>query len=276
MAIRRRYLKFFLILLFVPALVLAEVAGPPLPLSLEEGLLPFDCAVCHDQMARRLEQSPCRHELPGAARPETGCYRCHVDTRQACRFATVRDAEPSYLHNLRLSWPREGRYRLRLRSKNTRGDSICPPRGAYGFDTLRRGEAPAELDPGQENPGRLQISKVSLRRLREGGGLLSWETNLRADAEAVCWPAEAREHLPLKDERSAGIAGCRECHPPQVWIVSHPVGVSLRPSMQECDLPVGKGSEIICATCHDPHGSRQACLLRKDEDGLCRTCHKGY
>jgi predicted CXXCH cytochrome family protein len=274
-AVRRRYLKFFLILLFVPAAVLAEVAGVPLPLSLEEGEpLPFDCATCHAQMARRLEHSACLHELPGTPRPEVRCCLCHVDTRQACRFATVRDEEPKYLHTLKLSWPREGRYRLRLRSKNTRGDSIRPPQGAYSFDTRQEGGA-AEPEPSAEDPGRLRIRKVSLRRLQEGGAL-SWETNLRADAEAVCWPAEAKEHLPLKDERSAGIASCRECHPPQVWVVSHPVGVSLRPSMQDCDLPVGEGSEIICATCHDPHGSRQAYLLRKDQDRLCRTCHKGY
>jgi predicted CXXCH cytochrome family protein len=264
-----------ILLVCVPTLVLADVAGTPLRLGREEGPLPFDCAACHQEMARRLEHSAYLHNLPGGPQKEIHCHLCHVDMQRACRFATVRDEEPSYFHNLRVEWSREGRYQLRLRSRNTRGDAICPPQGAYVFDTRQAAGGGAEIEAAEEPPGRLTISRVSLRRLPEGGQL-GWQTNLKADAEAVYWPAGGAEHLPLKDERRSGIEGCRECHPPTAWVVSHPVGIRLAPSMEGCNLPLGEGAEIICATCHDPHGSRQAYILRKDQDDLCRSCHRGY
>jgi predicted CXXCH cytochrome family protein len=271
-----RRLRLILLLLCLPTLVLASVGGLPVPLQHDRGPLPFDCGVCHQQMARRLEQSAYLHNVSGNPRPEFNCYLCHIDSQRACRFATVRDDEPAYRHNLTINWPAEGRYQLRLRSRNTRADSICPTDGAYVFDTRRVAETPEAVDPPEDDPSRLRISRVSLRRLQEAGGLLQWETNLRADSEAVYWPANAGEHLPLKDERATGMQCCLDCHPPSVWVVSHPVGVRLPASMQNCRLPLGQGGEIICATCHDPHGSRQAYILRQDQDRLCRSCHQGY
>lgn len=272
----RRHLRLVLLLVCLPTLVLADLGGVPLPLDYARGPLPFDCAVCHQQMARRLESSAYLHQLPGGPRADLHCYLCHVDAQRACRFATVRDEEPAYVHNLTINWPDEGRYQLRLRSRNTRGDSICPSAGALVFDTRRAAPKPQVFDPGEDEEARLKISRVSLRRLEGAEGQVSWETNLRADSEAVYWPAGVGDHLPLKDERGSGLQCCRDCHPPTVWVVSHPVGVRLPAAMQGCGLPLGRAQEIICATCHDPHGSRQAYILRKDQDALCRTCHQGY
>ena len=277
----RPYWKFLLLLLCLPTLVRADLAGAPLPLRLDRGPLPFDCASCHPQMAKRLEGSPHAAQIAGSAAPESievRCYVCHVDAHRACRFATVRDEQPEYLHNLKIAWPAEGRYQLRLRSRNTRADSVCPAEGALVFDTRRPQAAAApQIDSPEDNPGRLRISRVSLHKVEgEASGVVKWETNLRADSEAIFWPADTREHLPLKDEQGTGTQCCRDCHPPDVWVVSHPVGVRLPPAMQGCRLPLGPGNEIICATCHDPHGSREAYLLRKDQDQLCRSCHQGY
>ncbi len=274
MAGSRLYRKALIILLCVPTLVLADIKS--LPLGRQGGPLPFDCAECHREMAQRLEGSAYPHGLPGNLDTAARCHLCHVDTGRGCRFTTVRDEEARYLHSLDINWPHEGRYQLRLRSRNTRGELTCPSAGAYVFDTRQAAPGPVEIESAAEAPGRLRISRLSLARLSEKWGQLRWETNLRADAEATYWPAEDTAHLPLKGPRRAGWAECRDCHLPDVWAVAHPVGVRLRPEMTGCDLPLGEGSEVICATCHDPHGSRQAYILRKDEDQLCRTCHRDY
>jgi len=282
---RRLISRLLLILLAVPPLVLADVAQMDLALRPARDIVPFQCGGCHGDMTAKLLKARYPHHAGQGSQAanveaDVRCYLCHVDMRRACRFATVADPTPRYEHALQLPLRRDGEYRLRLRSRNTRAEAVCPRQGALVFETKPRkfyGNTEQRIG---ETGDRLQICRVNLTMTDAGQGLLTWQTNLKADSEAILWPSKTEkggeEHLPVKEDRAAGIDECRACHPMSRFQVSHPVGVRLRSQMQNCGLPTATGGVLTCATCHDPHGSRHAYILRDEQDRLCTRCHIGY
>lgn len=98
--------------------------------------------------------------------------------------------------------------------------------------------------------------------------------------------------LPIEDP-STRSALCEVCHTknpgrspePALNRFSHPLG---KPSQFTAQLPIawpngekvffGKQGELVCRTCHKPHGasSRECLLVEQGEmDSLCRQCHPG-
>lgn len=64
---------------------------------------------------------------------------------------------------------------------------------------------------------------------------------------------------------------CTSCHPANVG--DHKVGVVLR--VLPVGLPLGTNNEVICITCHEPHGKGDINkLLRKSMTDVCQSCHQ--
>ncbi|HBG47350.1 MAG TPA: hypothetical protein DDW94_10235 [Deltaproteobacteria bacterium] len=81
--------------------------------------------------------------------------------------------------------------------------------------------------------------------------------------------------LLLKDQ----VTTCVRCHPGNIGnhpVTRHPMG--LMPRMKiPASLPLTEEGEMVCSTCHEPHGrTPHPRLLRIEYLKLCASCHKGY
>lgn len=127
----------------------------------------------------------------------------------------------------------------------------------------------------------LLITNISISQVTERSVMITWETNRPSDTlleySALQSPSETKgfSHPPLKPREKSGIESCYECHPKEKLGVTHPVGVRLKPGMKKNrDLPLGERETILCTTCHNPHGSKEKYLARKDwKRELCISCH---
>ncbi|MFH0809314.1 MAG: hypothetical protein V2A77_02400, partial [Pseudomonadota bacterium] len=218
------------VLLLKSALVLAEVAPLSIPLSHDQGALPYDCMACHKEVVTRMASSVHMSRAPGDDSQYTRCYLCHVNSGRDRRFAVVRDDDLKYLHKLPIEWSQDGRYRLQFRSSGPRGTMACPSKGAYVFDTRQATPAAAPLGPLEDQASRLMVNKVRLAKAATKAASLEWETNLKTSAEATYWQADTRAHMPLKNRCDAGMGSCRGCHRPEQWAVAHPVGIKVSAS----------------------------------------------
>ncbi|MBI5903600.1 MAG: hypothetical protein HZB84_08985, partial [Deltaproteobacteria bacterium] len=87
-------------------------------------------------------------------------------------------------------------------------------------------------------------------------------------------PSEMDKHgFGLQPARYSTIDTCIRCHPQGI---SHPVGVRSRGDVQiPPGLPTIEGGLMTCTTCHYPHSSNTAYLVRLDpQKDLCDACHK--
>ncbi len=88
------------------------------------------------------------------------------------------------------------------------------------------------------------------------------------------------KHAPgLRNEIETGLASCQECHSGDEHrgrARAHPFGSVdwSKGAVRASELPLASGSEIMCSTCHEAHGSNQVFMLRKSEGDLCSACHK--
>ena len=79
----------------------------------------------------------------------------------------------------------------------------------------------------------------------------------------------------LRSVDDIGINVCYSCHTKKNLGISHPVGVyPTREIRIPEELPKGSFGQILCLTCHTPHGSDEEYLGRKPVSAqLCIACH---
>jgi predicted CXXCH cytochrome family protein len=127
----------------------------------------------------------------------------------------------------------------------------------------------------------LYITNINISEVTDKSAVITWETNRPSDSLVeyeVVQPAstgKAFVHPSLKTKEKTGVESCYGCHPKEKLGLSHPVKVSLRLGMKKpMDLPLGEREDVLCTTCHDPHGGNQKYLVRKDRKReLCISCH---
>ncbi|HEY4707292.1 MAG TPA: cytochrome c3 family protein [Thermodesulfobacteriota bacterium] len=72
---------------------------------------------------------------------------------------------------------------------------------------------------------------------------------------------------------------CARCHPGNIGnhpVTRHPLGQVPRIGIP-VSLPLTEEGEMVCYTCHEPHGkTRHPHMLRVEYLKLCASCHKGY
>jgi predicted CXXCH cytochrome family protein len=87
------------------------------------------------------------------------------------------------------------------------------------------------------------------------------------------------KHAPgLRSDVGTGLLACLECHGGDVHMkASHPFGQVdwSKGAVKGKGLPLSVGSQIMCSTCHQPHGSSLSFMLRMNEEELCGACHRG-
>lgn len=75
------------------------------------------------------------------------------------------------------------------------------------------------------------------------------------------------------------VTTCVKCHHGNIGnhpVTRHPMGLVTRIKIP-ARLPLTEDGEMVCYTCHDPHGkSTHPRMLRIDYLGLCAACHVGY
>lgn len=75
------------------------------------------------------------------------------------------------------------------------------------------------------------------------------------------------------------VTTCVKCHHGNVGnhpVTRHPIGSIPRIKIPSA-LPLSHEGQIVCYTCHDPHGkSRHPVMLRVEYLKLCASCHAGY
>ena len=76
-------------------------------------------------------------------------------------------------------------------------------------------------------------------------------------------------------QNDLGTSVCYKCHTKEKLGVSHPVGVFPSEKIQIPDvLPKGTEGQLLCISCHCPHGSDEEYLGRKPVSAqLCIACH---
>jgi predicted CXXCH cytochrome family protein len=82
-----------------------------------------------------------------------------------------------------------------------------------------------------------------------------------------------KEGLRIRDDM--GIRACYSCHLPERLGISHPVGIYPSGKIRIPEtLPTGSLGQLLCITCHHPHGGNEEYLGRKPVSAqLCITCH---
>lgn len=72
---------------------------------------------------------------------------------------------------------------------------------------------------------------------------------------------------------------CIRCHPGNIRnhpVTRHPMGFTARIRIPAA-LPLTEDGELVCYTCHEPHGkAAHSFLLRIEYLKLCASCHRGY
>lgn len=72
---------------------------------------------------------------------------------------------------------------------------------------------------------------------------------------------------------------CARCHPGNIGnhpVTRHPLGEVPRIGIP-VSLPLTDEGEMVCYTCHEPHGkAKHPYMLRVEYLKLCASCHKGY
>ncbi|MCK5237441.1 MAG: FecR domain-containing protein [Deltaproteobacteria bacterium] len=114
---------------------------------------------------------------------------------------------------------------------------------------------------------------------------VKWKLNKNAsvtiEIEKRFSKSEAKKRDPhspgLKFMDEAGIDLCLECHKGEVHkATSHPTGLVNWGRVSSLHgLPVGEKRDLLCATCHNPHGSGFNNILRDNDEELCSKCHSG-
>lgn len=75
------------------------------------------------------------------------------------------------------------------------------------------------------------------------------------------------------------VTTCVRCHPGNIGnhpVTRHPMGLMTKIRIP-ASLPLTEDGEMVCYTCHEPHGkARHPRLLRVEYLKLCASCHRGY
>ena len=79
----------------------------------------------------------------------------------------------------------------------------------------------------------------------------------------------------LRTRDDLGINVCYTCHKKEKLGISHPVGVKPKGKIKIPKvLPTGTWGQLLCISCHFPHGSDEEYRGRKPvSDKLCLACH---
>ncbi|MBI5492537.1 MAG: cytochrome c3 family protein [Deltaproteobacteria bacterium] len=74
------------------------------------------------------------------------------------------------------------------------------------------------------------------------------------------------------------VTTCVKCHHGNIEnhpVAKHPLGTVPRIKLPPT-LPLSPQGQIVCYTCHAPHGSKHPMMLRVEYLRLCVLCHAGY
>ncbi|VAV85375.1 hypothetical protein MNBD_DELTA01-1301 [hydrothermal vent metagenome] len=144
----------------------------------------------------------------------------------------------------------------------------------------------AEQDEG-EMPDEIVFGGFDVMKV--GGKIaLRWSSDIRTMAsihlvEKIEEEADDKvvlkdKHAPgLRNEIETGLVSCQECHSGDEHMsASHPFGEVdwSKGAIKAKELPLGDGSQMMCSTCHESHGSNHGFMLRKSEEDLCSACHQ--
>jgi len=149
-------------------------------------------------------------------------------------------------------------------------------------------DKPFMVEPDQgEMPDEIILGNFDVMKV--GGKIaLRWSSDIRTMAsihlvEKVEDDADDKvvlhdKHAPgLRSEMETGMVSCQECHSRDLHMrAMHPFGVVdwNKGATKSKDLPLGRGTEIMCSTCHESHGSNHGFMLRLSEGDLCSACHR--
>jgi predicted CXXCH cytochrome family protein len=88
-------------------------------------------------------------------------------------------------------------------------------------------------------------------------------------------PEDMNHENRLQTRNAIGIDVCYKCHTIEKLGVSHPVGIYSSEKIQIPEvLPTGSEGQLLCITCHFPHGSDEEYRGRKPVSfQLCIACH---
>lgn len=181
-------------------------------------------------------------------------------------------------HVLRISGLDSGKkYHYRITSIDIFGNAVVS--GDYTLDTRdvfkRTSSGGRDLQIKRPGPAP-QILDVKVFKVKGGRDVyLKMITDIPVQAYMrINEPSEMDKHgFGLQPARYSTIDTCMRCHPQGI---SHPVGVRSRGDVQiPPGLPTIEGGLMTCTTCHYPHSSNTAHLVRLDpQKDLCNACHK--
>ncbi|VAW37244.1 hypothetical protein MNBD_DELTA02-980 [hydrothermal vent metagenome] len=145
------------------------------------------------------------------------------------------------------------------------------------MDEQDEGEMPDEIVLGNFNVIKVG-GKIALRWSSDIRTMASIHLVEKAEEESDDRVALKDKHAPgLRNEMETGLASCQECHSGDEHMgVSHPLGSVDwdKVAVKFRGLPLGGGSEMMCSTCHESHGSNRGFMLRRSKEDLCSACHK--
>ncbi|MFZ3072972.1 MAG: FecR domain-containing protein [Thermodesulfobacteriota bacterium] len=137
---------------------------------------------------------------------------------------------------------------------------------------------PAEAEVESE----LAVNKISIARVGRRLALM-WKTTKPAKTTVMISEVLPKEkiagmdpHYPgFRNSADTGMNSCELCHGRGTHKrASHPVGtVDWSKATRPADVKLGDGLQMLCSTCHGPHGSGFPHTMRKEEPKLCDSCH---